>query len=74
MERSGYMSVAKEAIISSLAGISDDIQDEFEVLECLYKNLRLEESRKSAREEGTLSTDDVRKYFERKHKESGVIV
>jgi biopolymer transport protein ExbB/TolQ len=64
MEGSGYMSVAKEAIISSLAGISDDIQDEFEVLECLYKNLRLEESRKSAREEGTLSTDDVRNKIE----------
>jgi ribonuclease I len=67
------MSTAKEAILKGLEGISDDVQDEFEVLEGLYKSIKLEKSRESARNEGTLSTEEVRKYFANKRKQSEVL-
>lgn len=57
------MSTAKQMILNKLLNISDDIQDEFEILESLYKMVKLEQSRKSAREDGTLTTEEVRAYF-----------
>jgi ribonuclease I len=68
------MSAAKEVILNNLNDISDDIQDEFEVLEGLYKMIKLEQSRESARHDGTLSTDEVREYFSKKHQKAGVMV
>ena len=59
------MSNAKQIIINQLSIISDDIQDEFEVLENLYKLLRLERSRQSVEENGSYSTDEVRQYFKK---------
>ena len=38
------MSTAKQLIIDNLSDISDDIQDEFEVMENLYKLLRFKKS------------------------------
>lgn len=67
------MSTAKQIIMDELLNISDDIQDEFEVLESLYKIVKLEQSRKSAKEEGTLSTEEIRAHFARKHKTNGVL-
>lgn len=67
------MSTAKQMVMNELLNISDDIQDEFEILESLYKIVKLEQSRKSAREEGTLTTEEVRAHFARKHKEDGVL-
>lgn len=61
------MSNAKQIIINQLSIISDDIQDEFEVLENLYKLLRLERSRQSVEENGSYSTDEVREHFRKKH-------
>ena len=61
------MSNAKQIIINQLSIIPDDIQDEFEVLENLYKLLRLERSRQSVEENGSYSTDEVRQYFQKKH-------
>lgn len=61
------MSNAKQIIINQLSIISDDIQDEFEILENLYKLLRLEKSRQSIEENGSYSTDEVRQYFKKKH-------
>ncbi len=58
------MSNAKQLIIKNLSDISDDIQDEFEILENLYKLLRLEKSRRSVQEEGSYSTDEARQYFQ----------
>jgi hypothetical protein len=69
-----YMSTAKEAILNNLNGISDDIQDEFEVLEGLYKMIKLEQSRESVKREGTLSTDEIREHFAKKHQKAGVMV
>lgn len=66
------MSNAKQIIMHNLSAISDDIQDEFEVLENLYKLLKLERSRQSVKEEGSYSTDEVRQYFQKKHRESGI--
>lgn len=66
------MSTAKQIIMDELLNISDDIQDEFEILESLYKMVKLEQSRKSAREEGTLTTEEVRVHFARKHEKDGV--
>lgn len=54
------MSGAKQVIINNLSIISDDIQDEFEILENLYKLLKLEKSRQSVKEEGSYSTEEVR--------------
>ncbi len=68
------MSTAKQIIMDDLLNISDDIQDEFEILESLYKMVKLEQSRKSARENGTLTTEEVRAHFARKHDKDGAIV
>lgn len=57
------MSEAKKKIMESLSLVPDSETDEFMVLEDLYKLMKLKKSRKSAETEGTLSTDDIRKYF-----------
>lgn len=57
------MSTAKVMILNMLNDIPDDIQDETEILESLYKLMKLEKSRQSVQEKGTLSTDEVRAYF-----------
>lgn len=62
------MSIAKSSIINMMNSIPDDIQDEIEVVESLYKIIKLEKSRASAKEKGTLSTDEVRKHFAKKRK------
>lgn len=67
------MSTAKQMVMNELLNISDDIQDEFEILESLYKMVKLEQSRKSAREEGTLTTEEVRAHFDQKHKRDMVL-
>jgi hypothetical protein len=54
------MSTAKALVMDKLNMIPDDIQDEVEVLEGLYKQLKLERSRQSVNVYGTLSTDEVR--------------
>ena len=41
------MSTAKQLIIDNFSDISDDIQDEFEVMENLYKLLRFKKSQQS---------------------------
>ena len=64
------MSHAKQMIIKNLSDISDDIQDEFEILENLYKLLKLEKSRHSVQEEGSYSTDEARQYFQERHWDS----
>ena len=51
---------------------SPDIQDEFEILESLYKMVKLEQSRKSVREDGTLTTEEVRAHFARKREKNEV--
>lgn len=65
------MSKAKQLIIDNLSVIPDNIQDEFEVLEGLYKLIKLEKSRESAREKGNFSSDSVREHFANKHVVSG---
>ena len=54
------MSNAKQLVIKSLSDISDDIQDEFEILENLYKLIKLEKSRQSIQEEGSYTTEEAR--------------
>ena len=68
------MSTAKVMILNMLNDIPDDIQDETEILESLYKLMKLEKSRQSVQEKGTLSTDEVRAYFAQKHKKDAVPV
>ena len=46
------MSTAKQLIIDNLSDISDGIQDEFEVMENLYKLLRFKKSQQSITEYG----------------------
>lgn len=38
------MSTAKQIVMNDLLNISDDVQDEFEVLEGLYKSIKLEKA------------------------------
>ena len=66
------MSTAKQIVMNDLLNISDDVQDEFEVLEGLYKSIKLEKSRKSAINIGTLSSHDVSSYFSTKYKKNEV--
>ena len=66
------MNKSKQLIIDNLSVIPDNIQGEFEVLEGLYKLIKLEKSRESAREEGTFSSDSVREHFANKHVATGV--
>lgn len=68
------MSTAKQQILNHLSEIPDDIQDEFEVLENLYKLLKLERSRQSIKEYGTYSTDEIRNHFQQKHAQDRVFV
>lgn len=65
----GRMSTAKKLIIDNLSNIPDDIQDEFEVMENLYKLLRFRKSQRSVAENGGYTTDEVRKMFQKKHEE-----
>ena len=68
------MSIAKASVLDMMNNVPDDIQDEIEVLESLYKLIRLEKSRISAKENGTMSTDEVRTHFANKHQESCALV
>jgi ribonuclease I len=68
------MSTAKEVILNGLTDISDDIQDEFEVLEGLYKIIKLQQSRASVNAKGTLSTDEVREHFAKKNQNAGIML
>lgn len=61
------MSTAKQMIIDNLSNISDDLQDEFEVMENLYKLLRYQKSVQSIQENGRYSSEEVRKWFQEKH-------
>lgn len=67
------MSTAKKMIIDNLSDIPDDIQDEFEVMENLYKLLRFKKSQQSLSENGGYTTDEVRKIFQEKHEERTIL-
>lgn len=67
------MSTAKKLIIDNLSDIPDDIQDEFEVMENLYKLLRFKKSQQSIAENGGYTTDEVRKMFQEKHEERTIL-
>lgn len=68
------MSTAKALVMDKLNMIPDDIQDEVEVLEGLYKQLKLERSRQSVNAYGTLSTDEVRKRVSERRKTGMTLV
>ncbi|MBR1930473.1 MAG: hypothetical protein IJ833_03220 [Lachnospiraceae bacterium] len=68
------MSTAKATLVSMLNTIPDDIQDETEIFESLYKLMKLEKSKQSVQESGLLSTDDVRAFFAQKHKKDAMPV
>ena len=66
------MSTAKQLIIDNLSDISDGIQDEFEVMENLYKLLRFKKSQQSITEYGGHTTE-VRKMFQKKREERTIL-
>lgn len=68
------MSDAKQLIIENLSAISDDIQDEFEVIENLYKLLRYQKSKQAITNNGGHSTEDVRNMFQQKHAERKMLI
>lgn len=68
------MSIAKEAVMNKLYEMPDDLQDEMEVMEGLYKLLKLEKSKMSAETEGTLSTNEVREYLASRHRKEAVSI
>lgn len=67
------MSTAKQLIIDNLSNISDDIQDEFEVIENLYMLLRLKKSQQSVAANGGYTTDEVRKMFQKSSEDRKVL-
>lgn len=62
------MSTAKSLVIDKINMISDEITDEMQIVEQLYILMKLEHSQKRCEEEGTLSTEGVRKHFEEKRR------
>ena len=62
------MSTAKSLVIDKINMISDEITDEMQIVEQLYILMKLEHSKKRCEEEGTLSTEEVRKHFEEKRR------
>ncbi|MBR1634129.1 MAG: hypothetical protein IJ682_03600 [Lachnospiraceae bacterium] len=66
------MSIAKEKIMKELNAISDDMDDELEVINNLYHRVRLKYSKESVEKYGTFSTDEVREYFMAKRKQAVV--
>ena len=60
--------------MNKLYEIPDDLQDEMEVLEGVYKLLKLERSKMSVETEGTLSTNDVREYFSGRHRNGSAAI
>lgn len=63
------MSTAKQLIMENLSNIPDDIQDEFEVMDNLYKLLRYRKSKQSIETNGGHTTEEVREYFMKKTEE-----
>ena len=61
------MSSAKKNILEYLDKISDDIIDEAEVLNRLEMLMRLEHSKERCKNEGTISDEDMREYFNKKY-------
>lgn len=60
------MSDAKAAVMEELDAVSDDLDDEMQIVNNLYHRMRLKLSRESAAEDGTYSTNEVREFFARK--------
>lgn len=67
------MSTEKQLIIDNLSDISDDIQDEFEVMENLYKLLCFKRSQQTIAANGGHTTDEIRKMFHKKHDERTIL-
>jgi hypothetical protein len=74
MKGGRYMSTAKTSVLEMLNTVPDDIQEEMVILECLYKMMKLETSRKSVKSLGVMSTDEVRAHFIMKHERNAVPV
>ena len=57
------MSTAKLQVMEILQQIPDTINDEFQVVDDLYKLLKLRKSQNSIKEQGTMTTDEVKDHF-----------
>lgn len=66
------MSTAKAMVIDRINTFSDDI-DEMQLIEQLYVLTRLEHSKKRCSEEGTITTDELRKHFANKRNTHGCV-
>ena len=68
------MSTAKISVINLINSVPDDVQDELEVIESLYKMIKLGQSRISVKTKGTLSTEEMREHFASKRKKGFAII
>ncbi|NLG05422.1 MAG: hypothetical protein GX567_16610 [Clostridia bacterium] len=57
------MSTAKTLLLNELNEMPDEIDDEFQIIENLYKVLKLKKSQQSVEQYGALSTEQVREHF-----------
>ena len=57
------MSTAKAQVMEILQQIPDTISDEFQVVDDLYKLLKLKKSQDSIEKQGTMTTDEVKGHF-----------
>lgn len=57
------MSEAKLKVMESLQEIPDSIEDELQIIDDLYKLVKLRRSQKSIIEQGTMTTAEVKDYF-----------
>ena len=60
------MSRAKETVLYALNEVPENVDDEIEVINTLYHNVRLSMSRQAVTDGNVYSTDDVRDYFTKK--------
>ena len=57
------MSVAKAQVMDILQKIPDTVNDEFQIVDDLYKLLKLKRSQNSIKEQGTMTGDEVKSHF-----------
>ncbi len=60
------MNSAKEKVLNILNDVPDTVEDEIDVMNNIYHNIRLNLSRQAIEDGDVYSTEDVRDYFSKK--------
>ena len=66
------MSEAKLQVMEMLRQVPDTVADEFQVVDDLYKLLKLQKSQEAVRRGETMTTSEVREYFDERRRRTAV--